>query len=110
MAEQAQAQFSASVGRIPLTVASLLIGLGLLAALLAGLEINQPPIGAVDGGVPVAQYLPADGPRSADKFLLVLFPRVAPPGLFCADDRLAMEGWAADPAVRHQSRAQSVGH
>lgn len=97
MAEQIRAQFSASVGRTPLTVASLLIGLGLLAALLAGLEINQPPIGAVDGGTPVSEYLPADAPRSADRFLFVPSHRVAPSGSFCADARLAMEGWAADP-------------
>jgi hypothetical protein len=84
--------------KAPLAVLILLIGLGLLTALLAGLEVNQPPIGAVDGGTAVAEYLPADGSRSADKFLLRPPHRASRSELSCVDDdHLTMEGWAADP-------------
>ena len=120
MAEQAQAQHAASVWRTPLTVASLLIGLGLLAALLAGLEINRPPIGAVDSGAtvsipasvtspetalpalsftPVSEYLSAASPASAENFQLVPTAKNATPPsrLFCAETRMMVGGWAADP-------------
>ena len=97
MAEQAQAPYSVPVSRAPLAIASLLIGLGLLAALWAGLEVNQPPIGAVDGGRPVWEYLPANGPRSANNFFFVPPQKASPSELFCMEDRLAMEGWATDP-------------
>ena len=122
MAEQAQAQYSASVWGAPLTVASLLIGLGLLVALRAGLEINAPPIGAVDSGAtvsipasvasppmalpalsftPVSEYLSAASPVSAENFQWVPTAKKATPssGLFCAETRMAMGGWAAD--ARH---------
>lgn len=120
MAEQAQAQHAASVWRTPLTVASLLIGLSLLAALLAGLEINRPPIGAVDSRAtvsipasvtspemalpvlsftPISKYLSAASPVSAENFQPVPTAKNATPPsrLFCAETRMMVGGWAADP-------------
>ena len=114
IAEETGTRFLASVCTAPVTVASLLVGLGLIAALLAGLEVNLRPIGAVDSVVrlgvpqspqslplpsftPVSEYLPAAGPRSAERFLLALPAKAPPSGFVCAETRMAMGGWAADP-------------
>jgi len=101
------------------TVAILLIGLGLLAALRAGLVVNRAPIGAVDSGAfasassaaeasslvlpallfkRLSEYLSATSRIPADKFVAVpaATATAQPTELPCANSRMMMGGWAAD--------------